>query len=103
MIRMMKTIAPMIRSPPPTNSPKVITTFPEVPVFRINLVEDTFIAIRKMVVNKRMVGKYDISSTSLMNMQANRIVKAIAIFNAMNTSSMPAGSGTMNIMNATST
>ena len=80
-----------------------MTTFPEVPVFRISLVEDTFMAILKMVVNKRIVGKYDISNTSLMNMQANKMVKATAMLNAMNTSRIAAGSGTINIMNATST
>ena len=57
MIRMTNTIAPMIRSPLPTKFPKVSTTFPGLPVVRISLVEETFNAILKMVVNKRMVGK----------------------------------------------
>ena len=56
-IKMMKMIAPMIKSPPPTNSPKVFTTLPDVPVFRISLVDETFIAIRNMVVKSRIVGK----------------------------------------------
>ncbi len=50
-------MAPTIRSPPPTNFPNVITTLPEVPVVRISLVEDTFMAILKIVVNSRIVGK----------------------------------------------
>ena len=68
---------------------------------RISLVEDTFNAIRNMVVNSRIVGKYDISSTSLVNIQTKRMVKDMAILNAINTSTSPAGRGTMNMMNAT--
>ena len=56
MIKMINTMAPTIKSPPPTNWPKVSTTFPDVPFTRIYLVEDTFMAIRKIVVNSRMVG-----------------------------------------------
>ncbi len=56
-IRMMKMMEPTIRSPPPTNCPKVLTTLPDVPVDRIALVEETFMAIRNMVVKSRIVGK----------------------------------------------
>ena len=103
MISIMNTMDPTIRSPPPTNCPKVITTLPEVPVVRISLVEETFMAILKIVVNSRIVGKYDISSTSLINIQANRMVKAMAILNAINTSRTVAGRDTINMINAINT
>ena len=56
MIRMIKTIAPMIRSLPPTNWPNVRTTLPGSPLVRIRRVEETFREILKIVVNNRIVG-----------------------------------------------
>ena len=80
------TMAPMIRSPPPTNCPNVSTTLPGSPVERISLVEDTFREIRKIVVNKSNVGKNDISSTSFTNSELNNITSAIEILIASITS-----------------
>ena len=54
---MINTMVPMIRSPPPTYSPKVDTTFPGLPVLRISFVDETLRAILKMVVKRSMVGK----------------------------------------------
>ena len=88
---MINTITPIIKSPPPTNSPKVATTLPGSPVPRINFVEETFNAILKIVVNKSMVGKKDISNTSFANIQVNKIVKETAILNANKTSNKAAG------------
>ena len=99
-IRIIKMITPMTRSPPPTNSPKVSTTLPALPSRRISLVEEVFSAIRKIVVNNSMVGKNDISSTSLLNMVANRTVNAMEILTASNISRSQAGIGTINMIMA---
>ena len=96
----MKTMVPTIRSPPPTYSPKVVTTLPGFPVVRISFVEDTFSAILKIVVNRSMVGKNDISRTSLENMTVNRIRKATPMLNARRISRSQEGMETMNMMNA---
>ena len=98
MISIIKTMVPMIRSPPPTKFPKVSTTFPGCPVVRMSLVEDTLSDILNMVVNKSIVGKNDISSTSVANIALNMIVKATAMFIARSTSKRPDEIGTMSIM-----
>ena len=103
MIRMIKTIQPTTISLPPTYCPKVRTTLPGSPVVRISLVEETFRAILNTVVKSRIVGKYDILSTSLANIQPNRTVNATAILHASNTSRSPAGTDTINMINAAST
>ena len=56
MIRIMNTIEPMTRSPPPTKLPKVSTTLPGDPVVRISLVDETLSDIRKSVVKSSIVG-----------------------------------------------
>ena len=94
---MIKIIVPIIKSPPPTNSPKVVTTLPGSPVPKISFVEDTFNAILNMVVNKRIVGKKDISKTSFTNIHVNKMVNAMAILNASKISSKPEGTVMMNI------
>ena len=93
-IRMMKIMTPMTRSPPPTNSPKVSTTLPALPSLRIRRVDEVFSAIRKIVVNSSIVGKKDISRTSLLNIVANRIVSATEILIANKTSRSQEGIGT---------
>lgn len=85
----------MIRSFPPTNSPKVRTTLPGSPVFKIRRVEDTFSEIRKIVVNKSKVGKKDISSTSVTNKAFINTINAMAILIVSMTSSKKDGIGTI--------
>ena len=97
-IRIMKIITPMTRSPPPTNSPKVSTTLPASPSRKIRRVEDVFSAIRKIVVNRSIVGKKDISSTSLLNIVANNTVSAMEILIASRISRSQEGIGTINMM-----
>ena len=99
-IRMMKIMTPMTRSPPPTNSPKVSTTLPALPSLRIRRVDEVFSAIRKIVVNSSIVGKKDISRTSLLNIVANRIVSATEILIANRISSSQEGIGTINMIMA---
>ena len=99
-IRMMKIMTPMTRSPPPTNSPKVSTTLPALPSLSIRRVDEVFSAIRKIVVNSSIVGKKDISSTSLLNIVANRIVSATEILIANRISSSQEGIGTINMIMA---
>ena len=88
-------IAPMTRSPPPTNWPNVVTTLPGAPVERISLVDDTFSEILKIVVNSKRVGKKDISSTSFTNNVLNSIINAIEILIAIITSNKVELIGTM--------
>ena len=85
--RTIKIMAPTIISLPPTKAPNVATTLPGSPVVRISLVEDTFSAILKIVVNKSRVGKKDISRTSCTNRQLNSTTSAMEIFSASITSS----------------
>ena len=67
---------------------------------RISLVEDIFRAILNMVVNRSMVGKKDISRTSLENMTPNKTVNAMAILHASSTSISPLLMGTIIMTNA---
>ncbi len=89
-------------SPAPTKLPKVSTTLPGSPVVIINLVEDTFNEIRKIVVNKSIVGNAAIFSTSLENKALNKTTNAIAIFNANKKSNKIDGIGTIRKMIAAS-
>ena len=98
----MNTMAPTIRSPPPTNCPNVCTTLPGLPVVKISRVEDTFREIRKIVVNKSKVGKKDISSTSFTNNVLKRTINAIEMFSASITSSKLELIGTIKKMTAAS-
>ncbi len=93
--RMIKIIAPMTRSPPPTKAPNVSTTLPGFPVVRIRRVEETFSEILKIVVNNSNVGKNDISRTSFTNKQLNSTTSAMEMLNASITSSKPLGIGTI--------
>ena len=86
-------MAPITRFPPPTKLPNVCTTTPGFPVDRISLVDDTFNEIRNIVVNKRRVGKNDISRTSFTKRTLNRIISAIPIFIASITSKSKEGIG----------
>lgn len=95
MINIIKTIDPMIKSPPPTNSPNVLITFPGSPVLKISLVAETFNEIRNNVVNSNMVGNADILNTSFENKELNKIVNEMAILNASMTSSKNEGIGTI--------
>ena len=88
-------MAPIMISFPPTKLPKVRTTFPGSPVYRIRRVEDTFSEIRKMVVNKSRVGKKDISSTSFTNRAFINISKAMDMLNVSMISNNIAGIGTI--------
>ena len=98
-IRMRKIIPPMIRLFPPTNEPKVDTTFPGFPLVRISFVEETLREILKIVVNSKSVGKKDISKTSCTNRTFIRTINAMDILNAIITSSKKLGIGM--IKNAT--
>ena len=98
----MNMIAPMTRSPPPTNWPNVVTTLPGAPVERISLVDDTFSEILKIVVNSKRVGKKDISSTSFTNKVLNNIINAIEILIAIITSNKVELIGTMKKITAAS-
>ena len=93
--KMMKIMAPTIKSPPPTKEPKVVTTLPGLPVVRIKRVEDTFKEIRKIVVNNRMVGKFDISRISCVYKHRIIITKAIEMLNANIISNIKEGIGTI--------
>ena len=95
MIRTIKMMAPITRSPPPTNCPNVSTTFPGEPVLRIRRVDETFREIRKIVVNKSRVGKKDISKTSRTNKTFIRTINATEILSASITSNNIEGIGTM--------
>jgi hypothetical protein len=75
-------IRPIIKLPPPTNSPNTLTTLPGLPVDIISLVEDILRAIRKIVVNNIIVGNADILRTSWVNIELNNITKDIAILSA---------------------
>ena len=86
-------MAPIIKSPPPTKEPKVDTTFPGFPVVKIRRVEETFNEIRKIVVNKRRVGKNDISSTSFTKRTSNKMIYAKEILIASMTSKSMDGIG----------
>ena len=79
---------------------KVNTTFPGSPVLKINLVEETFSEIRKIVVNKSNVGKNDISNTSFTNNALNKTIRAIDILIANITSNKIEGIGIMKKMTA---
>ena len=92
-IIIIKTIIPITISPPPTNSPKVRTTFPGSPLLRINFVDAEFRPIRNTVVNKRIVGNPDISNVSLANKALNTTINAVAILNANKISNNVAGNG----------
>ena len=67
------------------------------------MVEETFRAILNNVVKSRIVGKYDMFSTSFANIQPNKTVNATAILHASRTSRTPAGTDTINMINAVST
>ena len=70
------------------------------PFVRISLVDDTLSAIRNTVVNKSIVGKKDISKTSLLNMAVKRMVSAMPILKQRRTSSNMEGIGTINMTTA---
>ena len=93
--KIMKMIAPMMISPPPTNCPNVSTTLPGEPVVKIRRVEETLSEIRKIVVNSKIVGKFDISRTSLQKIVFIRMINATEILSASITSSIADGIGTM--------
>ena len=76
---MIKIITPIIKLPPPTNSPNVSTTCPASPFFKISFVEDTFNEIRNNVVKSSMVGYAAISRTSFAYNVLNKIISAIPI------------------------
>ena len=75
-------IIPITRLPPPTNSPKVLTTSPASPSLNISLVEETLSDILKIVVNNSNVGNEAISSTSFANKALNKTTIATPILNA---------------------
>ena len=79
-------IIPIIRLPPPTNSPKVLTTSPASPSLNISFVDETLSEILKIVVNNNKVGNEAISRTSLANNVLNKITIATPILNASNIS-----------------
>ena len=95
---MKNTITPTIRSPPPTNCPKVFTTFPGSPVRRISLVDDILSDILNIVVKSKIVGKLDISSASLENIALKRTIIASERFTASSTSRSTLGIGIINII-----
>ena len=66
----------------------------------MSLVEEMFRAILKIVVNKRIVGKKDISKTSFENITVKSTVKATAILHASNTSRRLSGIGIIIMINA---
>ena len=92
-ISIRNTIAPIIKSFPPTNEPNVSTTLPGSPVPSISLVEETFNDILKIVVNKRIVGNAAISNTSFTNNASNKIISAIPMLKASITSNILFGNG----------
>ena len=100
---MKNTIIPTIRSPPPTNCPKVFTTFPGFPVRSISLVEEIFSDILNIVVKSNIVGKLDISSASLENIALKRTIIASDKLTASNTSKSTLGIGIINIITERST
>ena len=101
-IRIMNTIAPIIKSPPPTNPPNVRTTFPGSPVVKIKRVEETFKEIRNNVVNNSSVGKNDMSKTSWTKSALNNTINAMEILIANMQSNKMEGIGTMKNMTAQS-
>ena len=66
----------------------------------MSLVEEMFRAILKIVVNRRIVGKKDISKTSFENITVKSTVKATAILHASNTSRRLFGIGIIIMINA---
>jgi hypothetical protein len=69
-------------------------TSPGSPFIRISLVDETFNEILNIVVNRSIVGKLDILSTSVEKSALNSIIIASAILNATPTSRSIAGKGT---------
>ena len=103
MSSMAYTMIPIIRSPPPTNCPKVSTTLPGLPVVSISRVDEIFNDILKSVVKSSTVGKNDISSASFENIAEKSTENATAIFTASRMSSSQEGIGTIIITKAAST
>ena len=83
----------MIRLPPPTKEPKVVTTLPGSPVINIKRVDDIFKEIRKIVVNNSIVGKLDIASVSFAKIQLNKMINAMDRLNVIKISSKTDGIG----------
>ena len=94
---------PTIRSPPPTNCPNVLTTFPGSPVRRMSLVEDILSDILNIVVKSKIVGKLDMSKASFENIALKSTIIANERLTANKTSKSTLGMGIINITTERST